>query len=518
MKTIRNLFLAAALVLTAVSCSDDQNAEVIPESAIRATAQGYGDGWATKVSFQNNLSSFLWSNGDCIGICRSGATANGTAAFTLLKGGASAGNFVNDAFSLNPGTAYHAFYPFAAGTTSTAYAIHLDGQVQDGNGSVAHIGAYNYMSADFNTNEQNGANFTFSNLCAVLQLHFKADGADVYSKLNIASDGTPFALRTNYNLASRTASVTDSRGYVSLSFGDGMTVKNGEDVTATIVVYPVDQSAAKLTFTVTGQNGKAKEMTFSGYAMTAGKLYHFYQDDSRGDPPYGGCPDGDHHHAVDLGLPSGNLWSCCDLGAEYPWEFGPSLAWGEIDLVTKNTSNWLNYKFMKEDNEENNEKNISKYQIPDKRYNMPWYNSADSTFVGDNKKELDPQDDAARVNWGGGWRMPTQADAEELINYTNQVWTDNYNGTGQSGFILYKKRDNGTYSLWDAHIFIPNNIWYGNNASYSSSTGLYMWTSTLRTTTSVQVLSMGWFYIGWNDVRTCLYRIRPVRSKATSGE
>ena len=32
-----------------------------------------------------------------------------------------------------------------------------------------------------------------------------------------------------------------------------------------------------------------------------------------------GCPDGNHPHAMDIGLPSGTKWACCNLGAEKPW-------------------------------------------------------------------------------------------------------------------------------------------------------------------------------------------------------
>ena len=43
------------------------------------------------------------------------------------------------------------------------------------------------------------------------------------------------------------------------------------------------------------------------------------------------CPDGQHPHLVDLGLPSGTIWSCCNTGASKPEELGGSCAEGEAD-------------------------------------------------------------------------------------------------------------------------------------------------------------------------------------------
>ena len=37
---------------------------------------------------------------------------------------------------------------------------------------------------------------------------------------------------------------------------------------------------------------------------------------------YSQCANDKHPHVIDLGLPSGTLWSCCNLGAEQPTAFG----------------------------------------------------------------------------------------------------------------------------------------------------------------------------------------------------
>ena len=41
------------------------------------------------------------------------------------------------------------------------------------------------------------------------------------------------------------------------------------------------------------------------------------------------CPDDNHPHMIDLGLPSGTKWSCCNVGATTPKDFGGWYSWGE---------------------------------------------------------------------------------------------------------------------------------------------------------------------------------------------
>ena len=106
----------------------------------------------------------------------------------------------------------------------------------------------------------------------------------------------------------------------------------------------------------------------------------------------------DNHEWVDLGLPSGTLWATCNVGANTPEEYGDYFAWGETE--PKDYYGWNTYKWC----------NGSRYTLTkyctDSSYG---YNG----FV-DNKAELDPEDDAAYVNWGSSWRIPTTEQQCEL--------------------------------------------------------------------------------------------------------
>lgn len=54
------------------------------------------------------------------------------------------------------------------------------------------------------------------------------------------------------------------------------------------------------------------------------------------------CPDDHHPHFIDLGLPSGTKWACCNMDASNPHEFGSYFAFGEKD--PKECYDWDSYQ------------------------------------------------------------------------------------------------------------------------------------------------------------------------------
>ena len=111
------------------------------------------------------------------------------------------------------------------------------------------------------------------------------------------------------------------------------------------------------------------------------------------------------HTWVDLGLPSGIKWATCNVGATTPEGKGNYYAWGETE--TKAWYSWGRYKYANGDQDK-----LTKY-CNDAQY-------GDNGFT-DNLTTLEPEDDAATANWGGSWRMPTDAEWAELKE--NCTWT-----------------------------------------------------------------------------------------------
>ena len=132
---------------------------------------------------------------------------------------------------------------------------------------------------------------------------------------------------------------------------------------------------------------------------------------------------------VDLGLSV--KWASCNVGANAPEEYGDYFAWGEISPKESYT-----------------EENYSTYGVPM------------SDIAGN------PEYDAATANWGGAWRMPTEAEQDELLYNCTWEWTilNGVNGRRVTG-------PNGN------SIFLPAaGHRYGTSSYYVGSRGYY-WSS-----------------------------------------
>ncbi len=111
--------------------------------------------------------------------------------------------------------------------------------------------------------------------------------------------------------------------------------------------------------------------------------------------------DQDQHEAVDLGLSV--KWATMNIGANAPEEYGDYFAWGETK--TKDVYYWDTYKWL------------------DDYENLTKYCTSESQGIVDDNTVLDPEDDAAHVNWGGKWRMPTYDEWDELLQRCTWEWT-----------------------------------------------------------------------------------------------
>ena len=116
-----------------------------------------------------------------------------------------------------------------------------------------------------------------------------------------------------------------------------------------------------------------------------------------------------------------------NVGATLPTEYGNFYAWGETEPKERYYHD--TYKFI----ESYPEVYYTKYVFYE-RYGKP-----------DAKKFLDPEDDAAYVNWGQDWRMPTAEQFKELINYCRFERKDVYVGEKKIfGYIGVSKMNGHT--------------------------------------------------------------------------
>lgn len=184
------------------------------------------------------------------------------------------------------------------------------------------------------------------------------------------------------------------------------------------------------------------------------------------------------HEYIDLGLSV--KWATCNIGATSPEGYGDYYAWGETYL--KENFYWDTYSYC------NGSENSQIKYCTDTKYGKV-----------DNKKILELSDDAAYVNWGENWRIPTSVEMLELIDNCNYEWTIQ---NGINGLKMTSKK-NGNF------IFLPaagcsfaslhfGEVCYVNH--HKEGIQGYYWTSSLKAGQCYEALSlsidknMGWLW------------------------
>ena len=160
---------------------------------------------------------------------------------------------------------------------------------------------------------------------------------------------------------------------------------------------------------------------------------------------------------------NGPYWATRNIGANEPWESGYYFWWGDTIGYKRENDKWVasdgsnsNFSFQLS-NTLTNGKNISSLQ------SEGWIISKNDTYV------FAPKHDAAQVQLGGEWRMPTNQEFDDLVNNCDWLWTT------MNGVTGYRVRGRGDYA--SASIFLPC-AGYGKGPSlnYAGSCGDY-WSS-----------------------------------------
>ena len=144
----------------------------------------------------------------------------------------------------------------------------------------------------------------------------------------------------------------------------------------------------------------ATEYWYDNDSSWAKKLTFKKVDDGDNKPQaFLSCPDDHHPHMIDLGLPSGTKWACCNVDTDHPenqspTNYGGYYAWGETEI--KATYDWSTYIHC---------------------------DGSESTIHDLGGDIAGTQYDVAHVKWGGSWVMPSQDQVKELINNCTYEWT-----------------------------------------------------------------------------------------------
>lgn len=230
--------------------------------------------------------------------------------------------------------------------------------------------------------------------------------------------------------------------------------------------------------------------------------------------PYNG------HEYVDLGLHSGLKWATCNVGANSPEEYGDYFAWGATE--SQNVYTYVYAPYQTQYTTNSSSARFTKY-LGSTSSSYKDSSALDADAV---KTFLDLEDDAAHVNWGGCWHMPTRTDWSELCNNCYWMWVTTYNGKSANGYIVYKVKDLsdkgkysstytpiGSYSVSDPHIFLPAAGYRVFSSLFNDGKYGSYWSSSLISTDPYDAccLFMNSGSVGMsNDGRYCGQSVRAV--------
>lgn len=141
---------------------------------------------------------------------------------------------------------------------------------------------------------------------------------------------------------------------------------------------------------------------------------------------------------VDLGLSSGTLWAATNIGANAPQEYGLYFSWGNTVEHAQGSG----------------------YNFDSTTYSSTSGSRLSTSIVAGSSN------DAARVNMGSCWQMPTKTQYEELMNSCTWTWTT------MSGVNGYKVSGTNGNS-----IFLPASGYYYGTSLYDSGSIGYYWST-----------------------------------------
>ena len=148
----------------------------------------------------------------------------------------------------------------------------------------------------------------------------------------------------------------------------------------------------------------------------------------------------------------GPYWATKNIGAEKPEDYGYYFWWGDTVGYKRENNKWVA--------SDGSNSYVSFVQIytPTDNLSISYLQSEGWIVSKDGRYVLAPEHDAAQVQWGGDWRMPTNQEFYDLNNKCDWTWTT------MNGVYGYIVRGRGSYA--SNSIFLPC-------AGYGYATSLY---------------------------------------------
>lgn len=223
---------------------------------------------------------FVWDASDMIGIFPD----EGNQVGFLMKDGAgqTSAKFTGGGWGLKTSSKYAAYYPLIHDFDLDRTQIPLDftGQVQTGNGTTAHLGAYDYMAAPAAEPLGNTVNFAFKGLSTLIHLKITMPKAGTYKKVFLETDGK-FITKGKLNLEEDSFTATETSNVVELNLNDLTIESEGGLLDTYMMIAPVDLSENTLTAIVVDESGTEYKSVLAGKDFKGGAIWNYSRDGIR---------------------------------------------------------------------------------------------------------------------------------------------------------------------------------------------------------------------------------------------
>lgn len=284
----RNLSYILLLVLAVMSsCSNDNDINSTKSefvNSVRVTVEDFQPETATRTAYTVDGSGFhfQWTDGDALGIYPVGGDQ---VKFPISNGdGSASATFDGGAWKLRSEYQYAAYYPFSADNytvSESALPASFTGQTQNGNGSTAHLGAYDYLACAATAPDANGGvDLTMKHLGAFLRLQLTMPKADTYSSVVLESDGAQFVTAGTFDLAAATPAITPTAtsSTYTINLMNVATTEKNQVVTVYAIVAPANLSTSNIKVTVHGTGQTTYVQTVTGKNFAARSAYNIAVD------------------------------------------------------------------------------------------------------------------------------------------------------------------------------------------------------------------------------------------------
>lgn len=264
--------------------SDSDNTAFTKFQTVKVSAEDIisGDSY-TRTAFElgDNSLKFSWAEGDRIGIFPQSNAEGSQVSLTINAGaGTNTAQFDGNGWALRSDVTYVAYYPYVENASLTQVDFSYKGQAQDGNGSTAHLGAYDWMVTASTTAEEEILNFAFTHLNALAQFTLTLPQAATVTQLTLISNEYIFPQSATLSLA---------EAPYALQYGDDSSLANqlsmqlsnvgATEDQKTLVLYmmlpPMTWTGHTVSVVLKASDNQIYQGSLVSKTLEAGKAYRF---------------------------------------------------------------------------------------------------------------------------------------------------------------------------------------------------------------------------------------------------